>query len=632
MKKFRKPLLIGLIVAIFVSILYMWGILDGLENKSYDFRFQLRGEENASVNEKLSEELEDEKGNFSDNVVIVEIDEGSVDEFGRWPWPRNYHSRLIDVLVRCGVKLIVFDILFIEHDKNNPFFDIELSRATSKYADKIVYANFIIDEMESVVEGGRHVLKTVSTLKNPYPELDIALMHKGLVNAEPDSDGVLRRARLQRELRGFMHYSIDLVVAAIFKGVTPKELLNGIPNNYKVLLPINFRGGENLNVERTGRFRFKTYPFNQLLNSSIPDMFKKFWVKDKIVLVGSTTLGAYDHYPTPFSENYPGVVFHADVIDNLIAGDYIRAIPLKVTIIIILCLALFCAFLLPVTQGIIGSILVAIVVMMYSFLTYYLFKEYQYAIDYVAPMLGLVLTYMAVLLYRFMSEEKEKRWIKKTFGTYVSPAVIDQIMADPNKLRLGGVRTNMSILFSDIRGFTTMSEGLPPEGVVEILNEYLTKMTGVVFETRGTLDKFIGDAVMAFWGAPVPQADHAKRAVKTALMMFRELRLLREKWEKEGKTLMDIGIGINTGDAVVGNMGSTERMDYTIIGDNVNLASRLESLNKQFSSHIIISESTYELVKDLITVESLGNVKVKGKEKEVAIYKVDEYSGLEKFD
>jgi len=255
--------------------------------------------------------------------------------------------------------------------------------------------------------------------------------------------------------------------------------------------------------------------------------------------------------------------------------------------------------------------------------TFYYFICKQVWVEYTPVALLIIFIYILITTWRFFTEEKEKRWLKKTFGQYLSPAVINEIMKSPDALALGGKRQEMTVLFSDIRGFTTISEASSPEEVVALLNEYLTKMTEIVFKYQGTLDKFIGDAVMAFWNAPVEQKDHPRRAVLCAIDMIEELKKLQVKWRAEGKPVLDIGIGVNTGDMVVGNMGSLERMDYTVIGDNVNLGSRLESLNKEFKTHIIISESTYNNVRDIVNARSLGSTKVKGKEKAVQIYGVE---------
>ncbi len=238
------------------------------------------------------------------------------------------------------------------------------------------------------------------------------------------------------------------------------------------------------------------------------------------------------------------------------------------------------------------------------------------------PLLTILLTYGGVTVFRGLTEEKEKKKIKGVFSRYVTHQVVNEILSSPEGLALGGKRKECTILFSDVRGFTSMSEKMQPEDVVHILNEYMTRMVDLVFKYEGTLDKFIGDAIMAIWGAPISHSDDTKRAVMCAIEMMEKLKLLQEKWKSEGKSPFDIGVGINVGEVVVGNIGHPERMEYTVIGDNVNLASRLESLNKEFKAHIIISQKVYDRVVDLIEVRPLEPVQVKGKIEKIMIYEV----------
>jgi adenylate cyclase len=221
-----------------------------------------------------------------------------------------------------------------------------------------------------------------------------------------------------------------------------------------------------------------------------------------------------------------------------------------------------------------------------------------------------------------MTEQREKKYIRQTFSKFVSKSVVDELLKDPDKLKLGGEKKILTVLFSDIRGFTTISERLTPEALVEHLNEYLQAMTDIVFKYLGTLDKYVGDEIMAFWGAPIPQDDHAVLAARAAVEMMHVLDGLNKKWATEGKPELHIGIGLNTGDMVVGNMGSSSRMDYTLMGDNVNLGARLEGTNKIYNTGIIISEATYEYVKEHIIARELDLIRVKGKELPVKIYEL----------
>lgn len=238
------------------------------------------------------------------------------------------------------------------------------------------------------------------------------------------------------------------------------------------------------------------------------------------------------------------------------------------------------------------------------------------------PVLTMMTIYLGITVYRYVTEEREKKKIRGAFQYYLTASVINEILKDPSKLKLGGDKKQLSVMFSDIRGFTGISEKLTPEELVRLLNEYLTAMTDVVFKYDGLLDKYIGDAIMAVFGAPLDQPDHALRACRTALEMMSELKRLREKWAAEGRPDVNIGVGVNTGDMVVGNMGSEMRFDYTVIGDSVNLASRLEGTNKEYGTNIIISEFTYESIRNELFCRELDAVRVKGKKLPVRIYEL----------
>jgi adenylate cyclase len=238
------------------------------------------------------------------------------------------------------------------------------------------------------------------------------------------------------------------------------------------------------------------------------------------------------------------------------------------------------------------------------------------------PLFTIALVYIGLVVVYYRTEEKSRKWITSVFGKYVSPVVIDTLIKNPDKLNLGGEKRNITIFFSDIRGFTPISEKLQPEELVHLLNEYLTEMTSIIMDGQGLVDKYMGDAIMAFWGAPIEQPNHAELACESSLKMVDKLRELQKKWKKEGIPSFDIGIGLNSGEAIVGNMGSKSRFDYTAMGDNVNIASRLEGLNKKYDTNIIISENTYKLVKDKFKTKKIDTVKVKGKEKSIIIYEL----------
>ena len=372
---------------------------------------------------------------------------------------------------------------------------------------------------------------------------------------------------------------------------------------------INFCGGYE---------SFPYYSFHKVLKGEIPA--EKF--KGKIVILGGTASGLFDFKPIPYSPTFPGVEIHANTMSNILMNNYLRPWPVYFTFLLILIFALIPGLVLNRFSPLIAGIAKLVSLAGYFVVVYILFVSKFVSAEFIAPASSFALSYVGVLFYRFMTEEKEKRKMKKTFGSLVNPKVLDKMLNDPSYQKAGPRSELLTILFSDIRGFTTITEGMPADELIPHLNEYLGKMVEVVFRHEGTLDKFIGDAVMAIFGAPVPQNDHPKRAVLCAIDMMDELNILQKKWKEEGKPIFDIGIGVNTGEMKVGFMGTTQKMEYTVIGDNVNLGSRLEGLNKDYKTHIIISESTYQYVKDIVEVKPLGAVKVKGKTKTVDIYEV----------
>ncbi|MBI2370849.1 MAG: CHASE2 domain-containing protein, partial [Deltaproteobacteria bacterium] len=346
-------------------------------------------------------------------------------------------------------------------------------------------------------------------------------------------------------------------------------------------------------------------------------------LRDKMVLVGATAIGIYDMRVVPFGGDYPGVEVHANVIDNILHQQYLQrpgwAAAADVAAILLLALAL--GLLLRRLRPLPGLGLAVAALVLWTYASYFAFTQ-GYWLSEVYPGLSVVLSYLGVTVYRFMGEEREKRVVKEAFQTYVSAAVVDEMLRDPGKLKLGGDKQVLTVLFSDIRGFTPVSERLAPDLLVRLLNEYFTEMTDVIFRQEGLLDKYIGDAVMAVFGAPLPQPDHPARACETALGMVEALRGLHPRWAAEGLPQLRARVGVNTGPMVVGNLGSERRFEYTVVGDSVNLAARLEQLNNVYGTDIIIGEATREAVADRFICRELDLVRVKGKTEQVRVYEL----------
>ena len=339
---------------------------------------------------------------------------------------------------------------------------------------------------------------------------------------------------------------------------------------------------------------------------------------NKIVMVGAFTKGmADDQKPTPYGLMY-GVEVHANALNTILMNNFLSKVPYWIDFLVLAVLIFLTAFLASRFSTVPSLFISLILILGLFFATSHIFDNYNLVVAFYEPAIAVVLTFLLLVAYRAMTEERDKKKIKGMFGTYLSPKVVEQIIETPPEL--GGVDKNLSVFFSDIRGFTTLSESMPPQELVQLLNQYLTAMTDIILEYDGTLDKYEGDAIMCFWGAPLPQEDHAYRSCCAAVKQLEALKELNKTLPPEKQ--INIGIGINSGIMTVGNMGSTQRMDYTLIGDNVNLAARLEGTNKQYRTQIIISEYTYGLVKNKVVVRELDNIRVKGKNKPVLIYEL----------
>ncbi len=454
-----------------------------------------------------------------------------------------------------------------------------------------------------------------------------AARSSGYFNMVPDpEDGVVRRLDLVFKCGEEIYAPISIqsvwnfldrpplvvkVAAYGIEGIHMGERF--IPTDEKGRMLINYLGPE------------KTLPhfsISDILERKLPNGT----FTDKIVLVGATAIGVYDKRMTPVSSSgeYPGLEVHATAIDNILKGDFLHK-PEWTKVydaLAILILGLLTGLFIPRLNALKGISFASGLFILQIIITRTLFLRFGLWVNMVYPSLVLILIYTALTVYRYLTEERARKRIKGVLTHYVSSAVVQEVLKSPEKLKLGGEEKELSVLFSDIRGFTTISEDLSPEELVHLLNEYLTVMTDIILKFNGTLDKYMGDAIMAIYGAPLKQPDHPIMACRSALEMMAGLKKLNKKWIEEGKKPLDVGIGINTGLMVVGNMGSELRFDYTVMGDSVNLASRLEGANKTYKTNILISETTYEQVKVEFVCMELDNVRVKGKTQPVRIYQL----------
>lgn len=577
-------------------------------------------------------------------VVVVAIDEKSINELGRWPWPRATMAQLIKGL--APAKVVALDIVFSESETNER--DRSLGDAV-KDAGNVVMGYFLREdasrtpEQDAISQLDRSKIKLIKILDNvesiPVTELpgintNIPVVGKGakgfgLFNIFPDeNDGVIRRSQLIFLYQGEIYPSLALeALRHYLRG----EIIVSIASYGIDGLFINDKG---IPVDEGGRFQlnfygsggtFTTYSAVDIINGRLP----REAIANKIVFVGATEKGIYDLRVTPVDPIYPGVEIHATVAANTLEKRFLmhddRVVALDIFLIIFLPVAL-CLGLRWVHRTFISLVIFLAFLSFHTTTNFYLFSSYNLVPSAVYPFISLFIAYLLAEAYRNLVVESKGRYLKKAFGTYVSPALVSEILKDPDRLKLGGEKREITILFSDIRGFTTLSERLSPEQLVSILNEYLSPMTRIVLEEKGTLDKYIGDAIMVICNAPIDLPDHPQKGCSIALRWIQELEKLNGSWKEKGYPAIGIGVGINTGDAVVGNMGADLRFDYTAIGDNVNLASRLEGMNKLYGTAIIVTESTQKLAKNDFLFRELDVVRVKGKGKPVSIFELMDFS------
>jgi len=604
-------LLISLLVAGAVAAVYLCGLLDRFELATIDFRFKLRGTVPTRP-----------------EVAFIDMSEDSIANIGRWPWPRNWHTTMVSVLDECQPRAVAFDVLFLEPSDK----EIDAGLAASMKHAGNVYLPFLLNYKADAVE----------SITYPIPELRSAVRGLGFLDFESDPDGVVRRVPLVKNIAGKYYSHLAFKVVCDYLGAK-EDSIDIVPGKHitlrgtkkgDIVIPVDGRCQMMINWAGTWADTFKHYSYYQTLLSYKQASEDKEPVIDlsnyrgRLCFIGLTAAGLFDTKPTPFETLYPMVGVHGNIVNSILSKSFVRELPLALDLASLLFLSVLTGIIVYFMRPLLGGILSVGMVVVYVTAGFFLFTKNGFLLDMISPSLGVIFTYLTVVLYKYITEEKQKKWIKEAFGHYLSPVIIEQLIENPDQLKLGGVRMEMTVLFSDIRSFTTYSESHTAEEVVSILNEYLDAMTKVILKNNGTLDKYVGDEIMAVWGAPVrmPPKEQAIAAVNTALEQVVRLKELHEKWKSEGKMPLGMGIGINTGEMISGNMGSAEVFDYTVIGDNVNIGARVEALTRKYDTDIIITEATYELIKDeRFIFRELDSIVVKGKTKPVKIYSVDGY-------
>jgi adenylate cyclase len=580
LKQAAPSLLRGLGWGLLVVFISWAGLPESMEQWSYNLLFSFRGPKSPVA-----------------PIVIVSIGEDSFDELNMaWPWPRAVHGQLLDTLRPAKPVAVAFDIVFAEPSPYGEEDDAAFAESIAQ-SGKVVLAAAL-----TTVQGPQG---SKQDFNPPMKRLRAGALGYGFVSVTEDEDAFVRSAPVSRLHMEQEIPSFDLLIyrTAVQAGVSSSSFR---PERQSTLL-INYRGGPET---------FTTVPYYRILNGEVPP--KEF--AGKIVLVGATSPVLHDVFPTPFAPqgNMPGIEVHANMIETMLQGIPMTRIAWELVAVFMVLGVMAAVWAAKHLRPLAALGWVVLILAVFEAIAYLSFARAHVWVDVVTVPMALVLGYGTTVIENFMREQKEKRRLSRFF----SPAVLTEIVRHQHDRALGASRKRVTVLFSDIRGFTTMSEKLQPEQVVEVLKDYLTELTGVVFKHGGTVDKYVGDCIMALYNVPFEDPDHAAKAVQTAVDFQKHTKIVSDRWQAKLGIDIKNGVGINTGDAVVGAMGSEQRLEYTAIGDTVNLAARLESITKEFHSPIIISETTYQDVQGKFRTRFLGEVTVKGKEIPVKIYGV----------
>ena len=658
----KNAILIGiglLIMLVFVgnaANYYQMTFIDKLSDVLYDYRLRLTM-----------------PGALDDRIVILDIDEKSLKEEGRWPWSRDRLGLLMDKLFdKYGIKVVGFDVVFAEKDESSGLrvlqklgqnqlkADAAFQAALAKiqpqleydklFAEKIrnrnvVLGYYLTDQKEKKLSGilpeptfpaGSFDNRPIkSTSWNGYganlSELQHAAANAGHFNPIVDADGTVRRVPMLVEYNGAYYESLSIAVVRTLLG-SPKVLpgfAGGESSGYTELewLELDVAGAPLvIPVDRELAtfvpYRGKQGSFHYIsVTDVLHDRVEPGQLKDKIVLVGTTALGLLDNRATPVAEVFPGVEIHASMISGILDQNLKEkpAYMLGAEVIWLLLVGVALSFLMPLLSPA-KSMLVSFFMFAITLGMSLAFWQYGNILMPVANSLVMIALLFALdMSYGYFVESRTKRQITGLFGQYVPSELVEEMSQHPESISMEGESREMTILFSDVRGFTSISEDLDPKELTLLMNEFLTPLSRVVYKHRGTIDKYMGDCIMAFWGAPLPDANHARNALLASIEMQATLAALQPHFRERGWPEIHVGVGINSGRVSVGNMGSEVRIAYTVMGDEVNLASRLEGITKQYGVGIIVGEHTRDAVSDFVYRE-LDHVRVKGKDKPVAIY------------
>lgn len=618
-KKLMRGSAVGAAAFAAALVLFFSNALGPLEWKSWDLRLRLFSD----------------PGRANPDIVLLFIDQYSLDLYEKeqnlpWPWPREIYSAVIRYLEKGGAKAVFFDLILSESSRSGVEDDAGFAREVAT-SGKVFIPFFLSEEEKESDPGARRLLERFAlkgeavsgggerryrSVTLPLAGILESARGSGNVRYAPDGDAIYRRIPLVFPYEGLLLPSLPLALADFIEGgVSPGD----IPVDGSGQMIIRYRGPEGT---------YESFNIASIINSwaqlesGRDPQIAPCRFKDKIVFIGANAPGLLDLRPTPFSAVCPGVEIHAAALDNLLRKDFVRMPPFAASA----ALLLFFALLASVGTTFIRKIWLAALFFFFCLslpaaaAAAGFFSNFW--LEFAVPEAAVLLGFMGAALLNYGIEGRERRFIKSVFRHYLSADVIERILRDPSLLRLGGARRDITAFFSDVAGFTSVSENLSPEDLVALLNEYLSEMTDIILETGGTLDKYEGDAIIAFWNAPLDQPDHALRACRAALRCRRKLEEMAPAFRSRYGHEIRMRIGLNSGPAVVGNMGSQKRFDYTAMGDTMNLASRLEGACKLYKVPILVGEDTYARCGGGIVAREVDVLRVVGKKTPVRVYEI----------
>ena len=599
-------------------------------------------------------------------IVIIDIDNASLetleDKLGRWPWTRRVWTEVIRYVNRGQPKVIAVDAIF--GGAESDAVDQEFSAVMHQGGDTVLGFTFVPTEME---EAGGDLGQKLAALtahraaadanggaafgapidaKHYFPNLPVPVLAAGsaglgALNALPDGDGVMRRVGVEMSYGDHVYDSFDSRTVQQVVGAPVAWDGNGglLGGNYAIVagrkIPVG-NDGRMLLAWRGGSNVYPRLPIWQVICSIYPTQcpaevqhYPPSYFTGKIVLIGASASASYDVHPTPFASAAPGVVVHATAVDDLLNGTAIRESPFwLLAALITLMAATGGAVLYLMRQLARSTIVVAAIELVYLALCLIFYENLHLALPVAAPGLALLIGFGAATAARYVTTGRQLRQTRGMLDRYMSPQLVEYVMANIGDLKLNGDKRELTILVSDVRNFTTMTEGSDPLALIALLDEYFAAMTEIIFRHNGIVDKFIGDGILAYWGAFTPQVNHAAEAAQAACEMIDRVKELNNTWAAQGRQTIAIGVGVNTGTVIFGNIGKGKKIEFTVIGDAVNLASRLEGLNKEFGTSIIVSEFTQQRIAGLARTRPLGGYRVKGKTVETTVFALEGWGAL----